>query len=140
MWSFNNFTYSFLKRVVRTNRDFKVFISIIVSGNHQLRGVLDTTLCDKVCQWLAASQWFFLGTPASTTNKTDYHDITEILLKVALNTLTLYLITTNNKQIHNHSLEWRLQCCICNRTTWYDLLWAWFNLVIWRMLNSICFW
>jgi hypothetical protein len=32
-------------------------------------------------------QWFSLGTPVSSTNKTDRHDITEILLKVALNTL-----------------------------------------------------
>jgi hypothetical protein len=38
-------------------------------------GVLDTTLCDKVCQWLS---------PGTSTNKTDRHDITEILLKVAL--------------------------------------------------------
>jgi hypothetical protein len=27
-------------------------------------------------------QWFSLGTPVSSTNKTDHHDITEILLKV----------------------------------------------------------
>jgi hypothetical protein len=31
--------------------------------------------------------WWF--SPVSSTNKTDCHDITEILLKVALNTLTL---------------------------------------------------
>jgi hypothetical protein len=29
----------------------------------------------------------FLGTPVSSTNKTDSHDITEILLKVALSTI-----------------------------------------------------
>ena len=52
------------------------------------RGVLDTTLCDKDCQWLATGLWF---SPVSSTNKTDSHDITEILLKVALNTLTLTL-------------------------------------------------
>jgi len=52
-----------------------------------LRGVLDTTLCDKVCQWLAAGRWFSLGIPVSSTNKTDSHDITEILLKVSLNTI-----------------------------------------------------
>jgi hypothetical protein len=46
------------------------------------RGVLDTTLCDKICQWLAAGQWFSPGTPVSYTNKT------EILLKVLLNTIT----------------------------------------------------
>ena len=31
--------------------------------------------------------WFSLGTWVSYTNKTDHHDITEILLKVALNTI-----------------------------------------------------
>ena len=48
------------------------------------RGVLDTTLCDEVCQWLATGRWF---TPVFSTNKTDRHDISEILLKVALNTI-----------------------------------------------------
>jgi hypothetical protein len=51
--------------------------------------VLDTTLCDKDCQWLAAGWWFSPGTPVSSTNRTDHHDIAEILLKVALNTITL---------------------------------------------------
>jgi hypothetical protein len=34
----------------------------------------------------AAGRWFSSGTPVSSTNKTD---ITEILLKVVLNTITL---------------------------------------------------
>ena len=59
------------------------------------RGVLDTTLCEKVCQWLAvaAGQWFLLGPPVSSTIKPDRHNITEILLKVVFNTKiwTLYL-------------------------------------------------
>ena len=46
-----------------------------------------TTLCDKVCQWLATCRWFSSGLPVSPTNKTDRHDITEILLKVALSTI-----------------------------------------------------
>ena len=46
-----------------------------------------TTLCNKVCQLLAAGLWFSPGSPVSSTNKTDRHDITEILLKVALNTI-----------------------------------------------------
>ena len=45
-----------------------------------------TTLCDKVCQRLATGRWFSPGPPVSSTNKTDRHDITEIMLKVALNT------------------------------------------------------
>jgi hypothetical protein len=42
--------------------------------------------------WLAAGQWFSQGTPVSSTNKTDRCDIFEILLKVALNTITLKTI------------------------------------------------
>jgi hypothetical protein len=42
--------------------------------------------CDKVCHWLAIGRWFSLGTTVSSTNKTDCHDITEILM---LNTITL---------------------------------------------------
>jgi hypothetical protein len=51
------------------------------------RGVLDTTLCDKVYQWLAVDRWFSPGTPDSSINKTDRHSIAEILLKVASNTI-----------------------------------------------------
>ena len=40
---------------------------------------------------LATGHWFSLGTPDSSTNKTDRHDITEILLKVALNIISLTL-------------------------------------------------
>ena len=36
---------------------------------------------------LRQGQWFSQGTPVSLTNKTDRHDIAEILLKVALNTI-----------------------------------------------------
>ena len=51
------------------------------------QGVLNTTFCDKVCHF---------------TNKTDRHEITEILLKVALNTITpkpirtMYIKETSN--------------------------------------------
>jgi hypothetical protein len=39
-------------------------------------GVLDTTLCDKVYQWHATGRWFSPGTPVSSTNESDRHDIT----------------------------------------------------------------
>jgi len=39
-----------------------------------------------------ACQWFSQGTPVSSTNKTDHHDISEILLKVVLNTIILTLL------------------------------------------------
>jgi len=51
------------------------------------RSVLNTTLCDKVSQWLATGRWFSSGTPVSSINKTYRDGIAEILLKVALNTI-----------------------------------------------------
>jgi hypothetical protein len=42
----------------------------------------------QVCQWFETGRWFSPGTPVSSTNKADCHDITEILLKVALNTIS----------------------------------------------------
>jgi hypothetical protein len=53
------------------------------------RDVLDTTLCDKVCQWLVAGQWL---SPVSSTNKSYHHDIT-----VALNPITLTPFWPNYK-------------------------------------------
>ena len=46
-----------------------------------------TTLCDDVWQLLVTGWWFSPDTIVCSTNKTDSHDITEILLKVALNTI-----------------------------------------------------
>jgi hypothetical protein len=42
---------------------------------------------DKVHQLLAHGRWFSPGTPVSSTTKTGRHDIAEVLLKVALNTI-----------------------------------------------------
>ena len=60
-----------------------VSITTAVVSSNLVHG--DTTLCDKVCQLLATGRRF---SPVSSTNKTDCHDITEILLKVALNIIT----------------------------------------------------
>jgi hypothetical protein len=65
------------------------------------RGVLDATLCDKVCQWLATGRWFSTGTPVSFINETDRHDITEILLKMALNTIN----QPTNRPIINKNID-----------------------------------
>ena len=58
-------------------------ISILTS--HLAMQILNQLIFDL----FAAGQWFSPGTPVSSTNKTDRNDITEILLKVALNTTTL---------------------------------------------------
>jgi hypothetical protein len=68
------------------------------------RGVLDTTQCDIVGQCLAADRWLSPGNPVNT-NTTDRHDITELLLKVALNTISLrpYLFNIKKMQVSNIS-------------------------------------
>ena len=63
------------------------------------RGGIDTSLCDKVCQSLATDWWFSPFTAISSTNKADRHNITEILSKVALNTITLTPDPVSNKII-----------------------------------------
>jgi len=68
------------------------------------RGLLNTTLCDKVCQCLAASRWFSLGTPVSSTDKTDCYHIAEILLKVALKH------HNPNPYVHNYWYETKRSC------------------------------
>ena len=79
-WSYGNWIYNYLCNQCLSPLKFE---------SRVLQGVLDTTLCDKVCRWLEVDRWFSTGTPISSANKTDRHDITEILLKVALNTITL---------------------------------------------------
>ena len=76
----------------RRGREYMVvgFTTIIVSSNHVLARC---TPYNIICQWLVAGQWFSPGPPVSSTNKTGRHHITEILLKVALITITLTLIT-----------------------------------------------
>jgi len=59
-------------------------------------GALDSS--DKVYQLLAHGRWFSPGTLASSTTKICHHDIAEILLKVALNTINL--IIPQNDKLH----------------------------------------
>ena len=53
-----------------------------------------TTLCDKVCQWLVTGRWFSPSTPVCSINKTNLHNITEILLKVALTIKHTFFVIT----------------------------------------------
>jgi hypothetical protein len=67
----------------------------------------------KVWQWLAKGWWFSPGTPVSSSNKTDHHNIAEILLKVALNTTTL-----TPKSRERMILLWNIG------VVWYKLSWT----------------
>jgi len=74
-WSYGSWIYNYIYNQCLSPLELWVRISI---------GARCTT-CDKVCQWNATGRWFSPDPPVSSTNKTDLHDITEILLKVALN-------------------------------------------------------
>jgi hypothetical protein len=59
---------------------------------------------------LAHGRWFSPGTPASSTAKTGRHDIAEILLKVALNTINqsiklTKLVLNTNQSINQSNLQ-----------------------------------
>ena len=96
------YQYELLHLEGRPGRDRMVVgftTTCAISAYHQLscefesrlwRGILSTTLCDKVCQLLAT------GPLVSSTNKTDSYDITEILSKVALNTMTSHYTWINS--------------------------------------------
>ena len=64
----------------------------VVSSNPTDGGVYLIKYCDKLCQRLAIlGRQFSAGTQVSSTNETDFHDMTDILLKEELNTTTLTL-------------------------------------------------
>ena len=79
-WSYGSWIYNYLRNHCLLLLTLWVWIPL-------RRGVLDTALCE----WLAAGWWFSPGTSICFANKTDSHDIAEILLNVALNTITLTL-------------------------------------------------
>jgi hypothetical protein len=81
-WSCGSWIYNYLCNQCLSSLTLWVRISIKARC---------TALCDKVCQWPATGRWFSPSTPVSSTNKNDRHDITEILLKVALNTIILFI-------------------------------------------------
>ena len=79
-WFYGSWIYNYLCNLCLS--PLKLWVRTLLR-----RSVLDTTLCDTVCQWLAEGRWYSRWTPVLSTNKTDSHDITEILLKVALSTI-----------------------------------------------------
>ena len=71
-------------------------------GQQMNRMSIDTTLCDKVWQWLATRRCFSPGTPVSSSNKADRHNMTEILLKMASNTINQQTNPSNINKTINH--------------------------------------
>ena len=68
-----------------------------------------TTICDIICLCNVAGWWF---SPVSSINKTDSHDITEILLKVELSTIKY--------QIKNRNTNSTTQTCTSSHITYHQ--------------------
>ena len=102
-WSYSSWIYNYLCNQYLSPLTLWIQIPL-------RRGVLYATSCDKVCQCLVADRWFSPGTLISSNNKTDRHDITEILLKVALNTITLTLFQVH---ISLSSISYLIQIHYC---------------------------
>ena len=71
-WSYGSWIYNYL-----FNRCLSPLMWVRISTRARC-----TTLCYKVCQWLATGRWFSPGPLVSSTDKTDRHDITEIFIIV----------------------------------------------------------
>jgi hypothetical protein len=119
-------------------------------ANHQLRfelkprswrGVLDTTLCDKVCQWLATGRWFSL---ISSTNKNDCHDIAEILMKMALNTISQTPSLSHDKRYsmilscHDEGNDLQINTVILFVIYSLKFVYYWYCVVFLFCLSSSC--
>jgi hypothetical protein len=57
---------------------YRITCAISEFESSSLRGVLDTIVCDQVCQCLGTGQWFSPGNLVSSTNKTDRSDKTHL--------------------------------------------------------------
>ena len=113
-WMILKYFYCDMKRYQLTHKVYLISISNI-------------TLCDKVCQWLATGRWFSPGTPVSSTNRTDRHDIAEILLRVAINTIALT----------NLHIWVQLICKLRTSLTHYQILVSGVsNIVIWILYGD----
>ena len=73
-----HFEISYSKNAIKP-----ITIGVYITINHNYRWIYTWW----VSQWLATCRWFSLGIPVSSTDKTDHHNITEILLKVVLDTI-----------------------------------------------------
>jgi len=65
-WSYGSWIYNYL--CSQCLSPLMLWVRISIRGRC-------TTLCNKVCQWLATGRWFSPGPPVSTIYKTDRHVI-----------------------------------------------------------------
>ena len=93
-----------------------------------------TTLCDNVCQWLATGRWFSPGPPMPPTNKTERHDITEIVLKVAINTIKQTNTCSIRFAMHVYMV---VKFLLLTMSTLYEIIVWWIFVVhVWQIVMS----
>ena len=80
-WSYGNWIYNYLCNQCLS--PLTLWVRILLMARQCTRA----TLCDKVCPWLVECRWFSQDILVFSSNKTHRHDITEILLKVAINVI-----------------------------------------------------
>ena len=127
LWSFGSWIYNYLCSQCLSPHMLWVRISISARC---------TTLCDKVCQWLATGRWFSPGPSVSSINKTDCHDIAEILLKVAVNTIK----QTNKQYIHDKLIVLLISCVTASYQRFYllfQLLLSDESYIVWHALHGM---
>jgi len=93
-WSYGSWIYNYLCNQCLSPLKLWVQIPFMAMCTRYNIILIYIYICDKVCQRLATGRWFVSGTPVSSTNKTDCHNITEILLKVALNTIKSLVVAS----------------------------------------------
>ena len=78
------------------------------------------SICDIVCQWHMAGWFCSPVTPFSLTNKTDRHNMAQILLKVALNTVCPYPFGEMWRKVHvlNDTVVWNIQAMFLGMGIW----------------------
>ena len=100
LWMLNIFDYELLYLYIVLQTWYKIFILGSVNG-WKLFNVVYFYDSLRVCHGRdhMVGRWFSPCPPVTSTNKTDRHDITEILLKVALNTIKQTNIKHDNLKI-----------------------------------------
>ena len=88
MWSYSSWIYNYLCNQYLS--PLKLWVWILFMARCTRYNIMWN------CQWLVSGWWCSPGTLVSSTHKTDCHNIAEIFLKVALNTITLSLLPLSN--------------------------------------------
>jgi hypothetical protein len=127
LWSHGSWIYNYLCNQCLSPLTLRVRIPL-------RQGLLNITLCDKVCNWHVAGRWF---SQVSSTNTTNHHDTAEILLKVALNTIILTPIEIGKRKmiwkqyqpcsVFQMFVHFNKLCGLNNMSTYSFIIWCRFS-------------